>query len=129
MGLFGVFATSGSGLATHRALLEAVSDNEANVKTVRSPSEAAFQARYIVAQTRPGGGVDAAGVVFGNPEGKLLQDPHHPLADAAGNVRAPDMDLGEQMTSLLMAQRGYQANLAVIERARDAYQRALDIGG
>ena len=33
------------------------------------------------------------------------------------------------MTSLLMAQRGYQANLAVIERARDAYQRALDIGG
>jgi len=32
------------------------------------------------------------------------------------------------MTQLMVAQRGYQANLAVIDRARDAYQQALSIG-
>jgi flagellar basal-body rod protein FlgC len=32
------------------------------------------------------------------------------------------------MTQLIMAQRGYQANLAVVDRARDAYLQALSIG-
>ena len=50
------------------------------------------------------------------------------LADKDGNVRYPDMDLSDQMASLLLAQRGYQANLAVVERAKDAYQQALEIG-
>jgi flagellar basal-body rod protein FlgC len=29
---------------------------------------------------------------------------------------------------MIMAQRGYQANLAVVERATDAYRAALQLG-
>ena len=36
-----------------------------------------------------------------------------------GYVRYPDIDLGDQMTQLIMAQRGYQANLAVVDRATE----------
>jgi flagellar basal-body rod protein FlgC len=43
-------------------------------------------------------------------------------------VRLPDIDLSDQMTQLILAQRGYQANLAVVDRARDAYQQALSLG-
>ena len=43
-------------------------------------------------------------------------------------MRLPDIDMGAQMTSLLMAQRGYQANLAVVDRAREAYLQALQLG-
>ena len=50
------------------------------------------------------------------------------LADAEGYVKYPDVDLGDQMTQLMMAQRGYQANLAVVERATSAYQAALQLG-
>ena len=57
-----------------------------------------------------------------------MSDPTNPLADQNGLVRRPDIDLNEQMTSLLVAQRGYQANLAVVERVRDAYQQALTLG-
>jgi flagellar basal-body rod protein FlgC len=32
------------------------------------------------------------------------------------------------MTQMMMAQRGYQANLAVIDRATQAYQAALQLG-
>jgi flagellar basal-body rod protein FlgC len=32
------------------------------------------------------------------------------------------------MTQLIMAQRGYQANIAVVERARDAYTAAVNLG-
>ena len=40
----------------------------------------------------------------------------------------PDIDMSTQMTQLIQAQRGYQANLAVVDRARDAYLAALQIG-
>ncbi len=57
-----------------------------------------------------------------------MHDPSHPLADEDGMIRMPDMDLSDQMTQLMVAQRGYQANLAVIERVRDAYSQAVQIG-
>ena len=75
-----------------------------------------------------GGGVRVAGIELGDAEGRLVNDPTHPLADEDGFVRYPDVDLGDQMTQLLVAQRAYQANAAVIERARDAYKAAIGIG-
>ena len=67
-------------------------------------------------------------VRFGDPTGVVVSDPSNPLADENGLVRRPDIDMNEQMTSLLIAQRGYQANVAAVERVRDAYQQALTIG-
>jgi flagellar basal-body rod protein FlgC len=32
------------------------------------------------------------------------------------------------MTQLIMAQRGYQANISAMERATDAYRAALQLG-
>ena len=40
----------------------------------------------------------------------------------------PVVDLGVEMTNLLIANRSYQANLRVIEHARDSYKSALQIG-
>jgi flagellar basal-body rod protein FlgC len=67
-------------------------------------------------------------VALGSAAGRLVYDPSHPLADAGGYVRYPDVDLGQQMGQLIMAQRGYQANLSVVDRAREAYQAALQLG-
>ena len=61
-------------------------------------------------------------------EGRLTYQPDNPLADAKGYVRLPDIDMGEQMGNLIMAQRGFQANAAVIDRARDVYEAAINIG-
>lgn len=132
MALFGVLQTSGSGLGVYRTWLDAVSDNIANLNTVRSTDEEAFRARYIEVQandyTKVGAGASVSAVRFGDATGRLVYEPNHPLADEEGLVRYPEIDLGQEMTHLLMAQRGYQANLAVIERARDAYQAALGLG-
>jgi len=132
MGLFDVFAISGSGVTLHRKWMDAIADNIANVNTVRSTSESAFQARYVIAQAvdygNGTGGVEVAGTAQGSAEGRLVYDPQNPLADKDGNVRYPDIDLGSQMTQLIMAQRGYQASLAVVDRARDAYSAAIQVG-
>ena len=131
MPIFGTLGVSGSGLHLHRKWLDAVADNLANVNTVRPTSGEAFRQRMVVAQAEnygQAGGVRVAGAAFGNPEGRLAHEPDHPLADAEGYVRRPDIDMADQMTELMMAQRGYQANLAVVDRARDAYLQALTLG-
>ncbi len=76
-----------------------------------------------------GGGVEVAeGLLSGNTEGRMVYEPDHPLADERGYVRYPDIDLGSQMTQLMMAQRAYQANLSVVTGAKEAYQAALALG-
>ena len=135
--LFPTFNTAASGLGVFRTWMDAVSDNMANLDTVRPTREAAFQARFVEAnavgsgqEAMTGGpaGAQVTGISFGDANGRLMHDPTNPLADADGMVRYPDIDMGDQMTQLMIAQRGYQANLAVIDRARDAYQQALSIG-
>jgi flagellar basal-body rod protein FlgC len=123
---------SGSGMELHKYWMNAISDNIANVNTARPTSEKAFQARYVVARSvedgGTGAGVDVAGVELGSAIGRLVYDPGNPLADGKGIVRQPDIDLGEQMTTMIMAQRGYQANIANLDRVRSAYQAAIQMG-
>jgi flagellar basal-body rod protein FlgC len=74
------------------------------------------------------GGVHVSGVKLGSAAGRTAYEPDNPLADKNGYVKYPDIDLGDQMTQMMMAQRGYQANLAVVDRATQAYQAALRLG-
>jgi flagellar basal-body rod protein FlgC len=129
MGLFGALGIAGSGVTVHRKWLDAVSDNIANMNNVSATSGEAYRERFVVATPAADGqGAQIGGVQFGDGQGRLVYEPDHPLADADGMVRYPDIDLGGQMSQLIMAQRGYQANLAVVERATDAYQAALQLG-
>jgi flagellar basal-body rod protein FlgC len=132
MSIFSAIGIAGTGVTVHRKWLDAVSDNISNINTVRPTDAEAFRARYVVAQAvdygSGSGGVQVAGIALGSGEGRLVYEPNHPLADEDGYVRYPDIDLSSQMTQLIMAQRGYQSNLAVVDRARDAYLAALQIG-
>jgi flagellar basal-body rod protein FlgC len=126
---FDAIGIAGTGLTVHRKWLDAVSDNLANANNATSTDGAAFQARYVVAQEGQGvSGVYVAGAEFGDAEGTMVHQPDHPLADENGYVRYPDIDLSQQMGSLIMAQRGYQANAAVVDRAKTTYEAALQIG-
>ena len=129
MTTFDAIGIASTGLTVHRKWLDAISDNIANVNTVRSMDDSAFQARYV--EVQEGNGVSGAyvkGAAFGSAAGRVTYDPDNPLANAQGYVRMPDIDLGTQMADLIMAQRGYQANAAVVDRAKTAYEAALQIG-
>ncbi|GAA0483473.1 flagellar basal-body rod protein FlgC [Paractinoplanes deccanensis] len=129
MSTFNALGVAGTGVTVYRKWLDAVSDNIANMNNVSRTSESAFQARYVVAQeAQDGNGAEVGGVAFGSAEGILVHEPDHPLADAQGYVRKPDIDLGSQMAQMMMAQRAYQANLAVVDRARDSYTAAINLG-
>ena len=128
MGAFDMLGIARSSLSTHQTWLDALSYNIANVNTAKPTSGAAFQAQYVMAEAVTDGGVRVSGVALGDPNGRLVHDPDHPLADANGYVRMPDIDLGSQMSQLIMAQRGFQAQAAVVRNAQDVYSSALSIG-
>ena len=136
--MFPTFDIASSALTTHRIWMNALADNIANVNTVKPMSGPAYQEKFIVAQEIPsapgqpvgvGGGVAPVAVQYGDATGNVTYDPTNPLADKNGLVRRPSENLGDQMTNLIIAQRGYQLNLAVIDRAKQSYQQALDING
>jgi flagellar basal-body rod protein FlgC len=135
--VFSALESSRNGLSVYKTWLDAIADNIANVNTVRPAGEDAFAARYVVAEAVDYGNAAAPGVgngarvsrvAFGPSEGRAVYAPDHPYADEEGLIRVPDIDMNEQMTSLIVAQRSYQANISVVERARAAYEAALRIG-
>jgi flagellar basal-body rod protein FlgC len=129
MSTFNAIGVAGTGVTVYRKWLDAISDNIANIDNVTRTSEKAFQARYVVAQeAQDGNGAQVGGIAYGSAEGQLNYDPTNPLADTEGYVRRPDIDLGSQMAQMIMAQRAYQANLAVVDRARDSYTAAINLG-
>ena len=129
MSTFNAIGTAASGVTVYRKWLDAVSDNIANMDNVSKTSEKAFQARYVVAQeAQDGNGAQVAGIAYGSAEGVLAYEPDNPLSDTEGYVRRPDIDLGGQMAQLMMAQRAYQANLSVVDRARESYAAAIQLG-
>lgn len=128
MGAFDMLRIANSSLGMHQTWLDALADNIANVNTMRSTSQTAYQAKHVMAQSLAGGGVGVAGIALGDPTGRVEHSPDHPLADADGNVRAPEVDMSAQMSELIMAQRGFQASVQTTKTAQDTYSSALQIG-
>ncbi|GAB1643304.1 flagellar basal body rod protein FlgC [Krasilnikovia sp. MM14-A1259] len=129
MSIFNAIGVAGTGVTVYRKWLDAISDNIANMDTVKRTSENAFQARYVQAQeAQDGNGAQVGGIALGSAQGQLSYEPDNPLADTEGYVRRPDIDLGSQMAQMIMAQRAYQANLSVVDRARDSYTAAINLG-
>lgn len=133
MSIFSAIGIAGTGATVHRKWLDAIADNIANINTARSTDEAAYQEKRVEVEAvdygAGTGGVKVAGIAYGSSaEGRMVYEPDNPLADAEGYVRYPDVDLGSQMSQMVMAQRGYQASLAVVDRARESYMAALRIG-
>ncbi len=126
---FDAIGIAGSALTVHRKWLDAVSDNLANMNNASRTDGPAYQTKYVeAAEGANTTGVFVKSIQEGPAEGRIVYQPDHPLADANGNVQYPDVDMAEQMGALIIAQRGYQANAQVVDRARDSYLAALEIG-
>jgi flagellar basal-body rod protein FlgC len=129
MSMFGALDAASSGVSIGQTWMDSISDNIANVNTVRPAGQEPYRARLVIAKSLPGTqGVGVAGIAQEGGAPAVVYDPDNPLADKDGNVTRPVVDLGTEMTNMLMASRLYQANLSTMTTAREAYQAALGIG-
>ncbi|MDP9435139.1 MAG: flagellar basal body rod protein FlgC [Actinomycetota bacterium] len=127
--MFNALDTASSGVTLSRVWMDATSDNVANVNTVRPAGDEPFRARLVVAQSRTVlRGVDAVAIEEQQGDPEIVYDPDNPLADPEGYVTRPKVDLSQEMTNMLMASRLFQANISVMQQARETYASALRIG-
>ena len=74
------------------------------------------------------GGVTFSGIVEDPTLGQKIYTPGHPDADENGYIRQSNVNAMVDIADALVAQRAYEANLAVVNISKSMAQRALEIG-
>ncbi|MFA7659083.1 MAG: flagellar basal body rod protein FlgC [Candidatus Gastranaerophilaceae bacterium] len=74
------------------------------------------------------GGVSLSGVVEDPTLGEKIYKPGHPDADKNGYIRASNVNPMVDMADAMLAQRAYEANLALINISRSMALKAVEIG-
>ncbi len=134
MSLFDVFDVSSSALTAQSQRLNVTASNLANADSVAGPDGTAYKARQVVFQAVPQdaeGGitkVSVAGVVEDPSPAKSVFNPSHPLADAQGYVKMPNVNVVDEMVNMMSASRSYQSNVEVMNTAKTLLQKTLTLG-
>ncbi len=74
------------------------------------------------------GGVVFNGSVEDPTLGEKIYKPGHPDADAEGYIRASNVNPMVEMADAILAQRAYEANLALVSITKSMAQKAIEIG-
>jgi flagellar basal-body rod protein FlgC len=138
MSSFKVFDIAGSGMSAQSVRLNTVASNLANADSVSGDPNTVYRAKHPVFQAvmAGGGGLHAASSASVNVSGiaqsqaapELRYDPGNPLADAQGNVYAPNVNVVEEMADMISAARSYQNNVEVLNTTRDMLLQTLKLG-
>jgi len=73
------------------------------------------------------GGVKAE-IVEVPTEYQMVYNPSHPDADPSGYIYLPDINVVEEMVTLLSAMRAYESNVTAFNSAKTMLLKALEIG-
>lgn len=133
-----------SALTADRMSINITAMNLANAKTTRTPEGGPYQRRTVIrsatdvdapfskhmqsAMDRELKGVRILNVLPDRRPLKEVYEPGHPDADQNGIVRYPDINVVEEMTNMMTAQRNYEANTTTVETVKTMYTKALEIG-
>ncbi|MEG1609660.1 MAG: flagellar basal body rod protein FlgC [Bilophila sp.] len=133
-----------SALTADRLSINVTAMNLANAKTTRTPEGGPYHRRTVIraatdvdapfskqmqgALDRELKGVRVLNVLPDRRPDKKVYEPGHPDADAEGMVSYPDINVVEEMASLMTSQRNYEANTNTIDAIKNMYMKALEIG-
>jgi flagellar basal-body rod protein FlgC len=130
---------SASALEAQRVRMEVVAQNLANAQTTRATRapdgsflpyrrrETVFQALLGEGRDGPRGGVRVDRIQEDKSDFRLEYNPHHPDADAQGNVRMPNVDVLMEMVDLIEASRAYEANITAMDATKAMAASSLRI--
>lgn len=146
MGIFNAMNVGCDGLKVHGRRLDINSRNMANIDTpnyvrkiplvvatdrtsflsvMNDMRESVFGAGTLPYST---GSVAMAGIVQDPTLGEKIYKPGHPDADENGYIRASNVDPLVEMTDAILAQRAYEASLAILTTSKAMAERAANIG-
>jgi flagellar basal-body rod protein FlgC len=126
-------AISASGMDAQTARLRVIAENLANQDSTGStPGAEAYRRKTITFEDSldQETGVDTVKVKkvgVDKSDQPKRYDPSHPAADAEGYVRTPNVNSFVEIMDMREAQRGYSANLNVMEVTRTMLTRTIDL--
>jgi flagellar basal-body rod protein FlgC len=122
-----------SGLRAHAGRMRVISENIANAdSTPARPGADPYRRKVPTFTSEYDRTLEARTVGLGKvrpdqSDFRLKYEPGHPMADANGNVKYPNVNALVEMTDMRDAQRSYEANVNVISATRRMLQRTIDI--
>ncbi len=150
MAMFDSFNIASTGLTAQRLRMDLISNNIANATTTRTPEGGPYsRKRAIFAPVNvrpfyksplvpdriehgPGRGVRVVKIEDDGAPPRLVYDPHHPdaikIGPKKGYVEMPNVNVVTEMTDLISASRSYEANIMMVNNAKQMFSRALELG-
>lgn len=146
-----LFQTAASGLEVQKKRLEAAAQNIANSRVSSAPGSIGYQIKSVsskgpddinflnVFESQLEGASNLQNEINSSsnlgPTSEIVEtvkyryeyEPNHPDADENGMVQYPDVDMVGEMAAMVSANRLYEANLSVIEAAKQIMKRSLEI--
>ena len=126
-------AVSARGMDVQTARLRTIAENLANQDTTGfTPGAKPYRRKVITFENRMDQalGTETVRVKSIAPDrGDLPEkfDPSHPAADARGYVQTPNVNSFVEVMDMREAQRGYSANLNVLEVTRSMLTRTIEL--
>jgi len=137
MSTMSIFQIAGSALTAQSQRMNVSASNMANADSVVGPDGQPYRARQVIFRMQPGmgdayaqsvGGVQVAGVTQSSAPARREYDPSNPYADDKGFVSLPNVDVVAETVNMISASHSYQANVEVINTAKNLLMKTLTIG-
>ena len=122
-----------SGMKAQSERLRIISENMANADSIGiRPGEDPYRRQVVtfkdyIDKETGAKMVKVDKVVPDESQFPLKYDPNHPAANAEGYVAMPNVNPLIEMMDLKEAQRSYDANLSMMQTARDMNSKVLDL--
>lgn len=136
MSLFKIFDVAGSAMSAQSIRLNTIASNMANANTVNGDITKVYRAKQPVFATvlegfdpnRASAGVEVTGIVESNRPLEKRYEPQNPLADKDGYVFQSNVNVVEEMTSMISASRSFQNNVEAMNTAKQMMLATLRLG-
>jgi flagellar basal-body rod protein FlgC len=139
------FKVASSGMTAQRMRMNTISSNIANINTTRTPEGGPYRRKDVVFESMPEvknfgdilsatspksdfQRVQVTDIISDTKAPLLKYEPDHPDANADGYVAYPNINLMEEMTNMIQANRSYEANVTALQAAKDMANSSLEIG-
>lgn len=143
MNFFTAIDISASGLAAQRTRMNIVSMNLSNMNATRTSTGGPYRRKIPVftatsledsfrgrLKSKIDGkieGVVVTDIIEDMSDFKKIFDPSHPDADKFGYVTMPNVNLMQEMVTMLTAKRSFEANIAALSASKAMALKSLEL--
>jgi len=129
--MFNTIDIAVSGLKAYNRQMEVIGSNMANTQTTDIGNGQPYRrliAEFKAAESKDGvNGVEIDDIVQDMSEFERILNPGHPQADENGYVAMPNVKWSQEMISLNLASKAYQANAAILKRYQKMVESSLEL--